>query len=100
MTEKISSLTRAISLTDEILVLLDQEDFEAIGELDAKRRPLIEEAFSGSLDEVDQAKALHLKELNDLAVSKLIELKASVIGSQKKIRHASKATKAYINNQY
>ena len=42
---KLNALTEAISLTDEILLLLDQEDFEAVGELDAKRLPLIEQAF-------------------------------------------------------
>ena len=49
---------------------------------------------------MDKIKALHLKELNDQAVTKLQEMRSAVLGSQKQIQYAAKATRAYIENKY
>ena len=96
---RIIALSEAISLTDEILVLLDQEDFEGVSRLDAKRVPLIEAAFSGSIEEIDRIKAQHLQNLNEQVVERLNQLKEAVIKQQTHMRHASKATRAYQSNR-
>lgn len=95
----VTALTQAISLTDEILNVLDEQDFQRVDELEARRQPLIIEAFSQSVEEVDRIKATHLQNLNDQVVEKLGAFKQSVLLQQKQIRTASKATKAYGDHQ-
>lgn len=95
----VTALTQAISLTDEILNVLDEQDFQRVDELEARRQPLIIEAFSQSVEEVDHIKATHLQNLNDQVVEKLSAFKQSVLLQQKQIRTASKATKAYGEHQ-
>ncbi len=92
------ALVAAISLTDEILEVLEQGEFERVNELEAKRKPLIEQAFMVSVEEIDLIKAHHLKNLNQQVVEKLNLLKQSIILQQARIRTASKATRAYLSN--
>ena len=94
-----NALANAISLTDEILALLEQEDFEAVSEVDARRLPLIQQAFSGSIDEIDQIKARHLQNLNQQVVERLEALRNSVLQQQAKLRQSSKAARAYQSNR-
>ena len=95
MVDNVRALTEAIDLTDEILLLLDQEDFDAVRQLDERRLPLIKQAFAGSIDEVDQIKARHLLSLNQQVVERLNQFKQLVLEQQAKLRHSSKAVKAY-----
>ena len=88
-------LTQAIDLTNDILKLLDSEEFDAIDEVFKKREPMIKQAFSGSLAEVDEIRALHLKKLNDEALHRLVEFKKTVAETQVKIKRGVKATRAY-----
>ena len=96
---KKNALTEAIGITDEILRVLDGNDFERLTVLEAKRQPFIEEAFAQSVEQIDQIKASHLQSLNQQVVDKLIEFKQSVLQQQQKIRQASKATRAYQSHQ-
>ena len=94
-----AALTEAISITDEILVVLDDQDFLRVDELEARRQPLIRQAFAQSVDEIDSIKAIHLQNLNQQVVEKLSEFKQVILQQQQQIRTASKATKAYQNHQ-
>lgn len=93
------ALTTAISLTDEILAVLDGEDLERLDELEIQREPLIRQVFSQSVHQIDEIKAVHLKKLNDQVVNKLLELKQATKQKIQHISHGTKATKAYQGNQ-
>lgn len=97
--DKATALTEAISLTDEILLLLDDQDFDGIGQLDARRLPLIEQAFSGSIEEIDQMRAWHLQSLNQQVVDRLNQFKDEVMQQQVQLRRSSTAAKAYQSNR-
>jgi replicative superfamily II helicase len=92
------ALSTAISLTDEILELLDQGDFERVNELETKRKSYIEQSFAQSIENIDLIKAQHLKNLNQQVVDKLNLFKQSIIIQQSRLRTASKATQAYLNH--
>lgn len=92
-------LAKAIALTDEILQLLDNQDFDKVADLELQRAPLIQQAFTDTVEQIDQIKAIHLQKLNQQVVDRLTELKQSVLQRQKQIRQASKATQAYSRNQ-
>ena len=89
-----TALSAAISLTDEILEVLDQGEFERVNELEGKRKPLIEQAFMASIEEIDLIKAHHLKNLNQQVVDKLNLFKQSVILQQASLRSASRSLRA------
>ncbi len=91
----LAALSEAISLTNEILRVLEDNDFSAIAELEERRQPLIIKAFSESIEQIDSIKARHLQNLNQQVVDKLQVLKQSVLLQQQQNRHALKATKAY-----
>ena len=92
------ALSRAIDLTDEILLVLEEKDFLRLAELEAKREPLIRQAFTASMERVDSIKAIHLKNLNQQVVEKLEELKQSIVSQQNQLRRAAKANSAYQTN--
>ncbi|MCP4492705.1 MAG: hypothetical protein GY820_36160 [Gammaproteobacteria bacterium] len=92
---KQTALVEAISITNEILEVLDEQDFLRINELEAIRQPLIRKVFEQSLDQIDRIKAHHLQDLNQRVVGRLVELKQEVLQQQQQIRLASKATNAY-----
>ena len=94
-TDSQSALSRAIALTDEILALLENGEFDTVGELELKRQPLIQKAFSDSIGEIDSIKAQHLRNLNQQVVDRLTRLKQSVLLQQARLRAAGKATRAY-----
>jgi hypothetical protein len=93
----VTALCKAISLTDEILTVLNDEDFAAISELDEQRQPFIKMAFSETIEQIDVIKAQHLQSLNQQVVDKLNLLKESVLQQQRQNKHAQKATRAYQN---
>ena len=92
-------LAKAIALTDEILQMLDDRDFDKVADLELQRGLLIRQAFTETVEQIDQIKAIHLQKLNQQVVDRLTELKQSVLHQQKQIRRASKATQAYSKNQ-
>lgn len=94
-----TALAQAIDLTNEILSVLDDQDFIRIAELETRREPLIRQAFEASVEQVDQIKAVHLQNLNQQVVKKLSDFKQSVLEQQKQVRNASKATRAYASHQ-
>ena len=96
--DKKAALTQAIELTDEILTVLDEGGFERVNELEMRRKPLISFAFSDPVAEIDLIKAHHLKNLNQQVVDKLNLFKQSIVLQQTKLRTASKATRAYREN--
>ncbi len=94
------ALAQAISLTDEILLVLEDHDFDRMADLERQRQPFIHQAFSDdSIKQIDQIKAIHLQNLNQQVVERLSEYKLSVLQQQKQARIASKATRAYTNHQ-
>ncbi len=95
---KQAALVEAISITNEILEVLHEQDFHRISKLEAKRQPLICKVFEQSIDQIDRIKAHHLQDLNQQVVDRLLELKQSVLSQQQQIRLASKATNAYSNH--
>lgn len=94
---KQQALSAAITLTDEILEILDDGGFARINELEEKRKLYIEQAFADSIEHVDSIKAQHLKSLNQQVVDKLNLLKQSLAAQQKHIRIATLANRAYLN---
>ena len=92
------ALVSAISLTDEILDMLEKGEFERVNELELKRKPLIEQAFMASIEEIDVIKAHHLQNLNQQVIDRLNLFKQSIILQQERIRTASRATRAYLEN--
>ena len=93
------ALVEAISLTDEILSVLETQDFDRVNELEDQRQPLIKQAFNQSVEQIDQIRALHLQNLNQQVVEKLVELKQTVLQQQRQAQNASKATRAYASHQ-
>ena len=89
------TLSEAISLTNEILEVLEEGQFGRVNELESIRKPYIEQAFMDCVEEIDLIKAQHLKNLNQQVVDKLTLFKQSVQSQQLQIRNASKATSAY-----
>ena len=92
------ALSAAITLTDEILGILEKGEFERVEELEAQRKTYIEQVFADSIEHIDRIKAQHLQSLNQQVVDKLNLFKQSVIQQQKRIRIASNATRAYLSN--
>ncbi len=90
-----TALHQAIDITDEILELLEQGDFERVNRLEGQRKPLIEQVFMASVEEIDVIRAHHLKNLNQQVVDKLNLLKQSIMLQQARIRTASKANRVY-----
>lgn len=92
-------LARAIELTDEILELLDNRDFDGVADIELERQPLIRQAFSEAVEQIDRIKASHLQKLNEQVIERLTELKQSVLQQQQQVRKAHKAHRAYTNAQ-
>ena len=95
---KQQALNTAISLTDEILELLESGEFERVGELEMKRKSYIEQVFMASVEQIDLIRAQHLQSLNQQVVDKLELFKQSVIMQQTRLRTASRASQAYLSN--
>jgi hypothetical protein len=93
------ALEQAIGLTDEILVLLEEQDFSRIDALEAQRQSCIDQAFSQPIEQIDRIKSMHLLNLNQAVVEKLLVLKLSIRQKQQVASNASKATRAYQNHQ-
>jgi hypothetical protein len=65
------ALSAAITLTDEILGILEKGEFERVEELEAQRKTYIEQVFADSIEHIDRIKAQHLQSLNQQVVDKL-----------------------------
>ncbi len=98
MSDAKSALIRAIALTDEILELLDAGEFERVGKLEALREPLIRQAFTESIEQIDLIKAHHLKNLNQQVVDRLTLFKQSIILQQQRLKIGTKAASEYQKN--
>lgn len=95
--DKKTALCRAISLTDEILALLEDGDLAAINILETERQSLIQKAFSDSIEEIDLIKAQHLRNLNQQVVDRLTLFKQTVVAQQSRLRKSAKATRVYLS---
>jgi hypothetical protein len=93
------ALEQAIKLTDEILVLLEEQDLSGIDALEVQRQSCIDQAFSQPVEQIDRIKSMYLLSLNQDVVEKLIVLKLSIRRKQQAASNASKATRAYRNHQ-
>jgi len=94
-----TALIEAIALTDEILAVLETQNWGRMSELEKQRQPLIQQAFNQSVEQIDQIKAMHLQNLNQQVVDKLSEFKQAVLQQQRQIQNGSKATRAYGSHQ-
>ena len=92
-----TALSRAISLTDEILTLLDQGDLDGVNSLEIERQPLIQKAFLDSIAEIDTIKAQHLRNLNQQVVDRLVLFKQSITLQQRQLRTGAKAKQSYLS---
>ena len=92
------ALEQAIKLTDEILVVLQDQNLSKIDILEAQRQFCIDQAFSSLVGKIDLIKSMHLLKLNQEVVEKLIVLKISIRHQQQTVSNAGKATKAYQKN--
>jgi hypothetical protein len=95
---KQQALNSAIKLTDDILELLENGEYERVGQLEIKRKLYIEQAFVVSVEQIDMIRAQHLQSLNQQVVDKLELFKQSVIMQQTHLRTASRASQAYLSN--
>jgi hypothetical protein len=93
------ALIRAIELTDEVLLALDEQNIDKIDSLEIERQLSIEKAFAMSVGQIDYMKAIHLQNLNQQVVEKLIGFRQSIRGQQLQAMNASKVTQAYQNYQ-
>jgi hypothetical protein len=93
-----SALAQAITLTDEILRVLENGEFERISELEVQRKSYIEQIFTESLEQIDLIKARHLQNLNQQVVDKLNLFKNAIVLRQADVRNAVKATRAYLDH--
>lgn len=93
-----SSLQQAISLTDDILALLDGKNFHLVEDLDSRRQNLIQQVFTQNIDDIDAIKVRYLQQRNTQVVEKLEKLKADVVLQQARVRTAGKLNHAYNNN--
>ncbi len=92
------ALIRAIALTDEILEVLESGDFDRVSELESEREPLIKQAFTESIEQVDLIKAQHLKNLNQQVVDRLTLFKQSIMLQQQRLKTGTKAASEYQKN--
>ena len=93
-----SSLQQAISLTDDILALLDGQNYQLVENLDSKRQNLIRQVFNRNIDDIDAIKVRYLQQRNTQVVEKLEKLKADVVLQQSRARTESKLNHAYKSN--
>mgnify|MGYP000223131068 FL=1 len=93
------ALEQAIRLTDEILVLLEEQDLSRLDALEVERQSFMGQAFSQPVEQIDRIKSMYLLSLNQEVVEKLIVLKLSIRQKQQVASNASKATRAYRNHQ-
>jgi hypothetical protein len=95
-----AALEAAITLTNQILVELDQQQgFDRVDALEAKREPLVQQAFAPSLQVIDQIKAVHLQNLNRKVVEKLSNLKQTIQKEHQQASNGTRATRAYQSQQ-
>jgi hypothetical protein len=94
-----AALEAAITLTNQILVELDQQGFDRVDALEAKREPLVQQAFAPSLQVIDQIKAVHLQNLNRKVVEKLSNLKQTIQKEHQQASNGTRATRAYQSQQ-
>ena len=98
MSDAKTALIRAIALTDEILEVLESGDFDRVSELESVREPLIKQAFTESIEQVDLIKAHHLKNLNQQVVDRLTLFKQSIVLQQQRLKIGTKAALEYEKN--
>ncbi len=95
MTE--NSIYKALTLSDDILVALVDNDLEKVAELDRERLEHIEKYYQKG-GEIDEALTRELKQKNDEIVSKLNQLQNQTRSEQSSLNRSQKATKAYLQN--
>jgi hypothetical protein len=93
----VSTLFKAIELSEAIELAVEEYDLEKIAQLDKERQHVINRYFV-ERKHIDEKLTLKLKQMNDSIVSRLIELQKQTRAQQVGINQASKASKAYRNN--
>lgn len=93
-----AALARAIELTREILTRLDADQLEPVGNLELRRKRLIEQAFNNPIESIDPVIAQHLRNLNQQVVDKLTLFKQSIVLQQARHRTGARASRAYLDN--
>jgi phosphoglycerate-specific signal transduction histidine kinase len=90
-------IKQAISVSEQILQAIGEQDLQHVQQLEAQRQPLIKDAFPIQ-DEDSFHQLARLKILNDEIVTRLSALQQEVRAQQKSVNQGSKAARAYLAN--
>lgn len=91
-------LQTAISLSEKILIVIDNLELDKIEEIDQERVKIIKNYFSTYASSVDVNLLLTLKNLNDIIVERLREVRVNTRSQLSQVNKAYKASKAYLDN--
>lgn len=94
-----STLSRAIELTEIILHAISQNDLARVSRLEKERQQLIDSYYSDT-DAIDQALTLNLIQLNDDIVSQLLERQQQTRSEHVQLTQSNKASMAYRKNMH
>ena len=87
----------ALSLSEEILAVIESENWDLVNELDQKRRIIIDQYFKSSAP-FDEQLTRKLKLKNDEIVSRLISHQQKIRTQQFQLKQAAKVSRAYQAN--
>lgn len=94
-----NSLQQALNLSDQILTAIEQQKLDDISVLDDERRSLIDQYYQkDSSQDIDDKLTLELKQLNDLIVSRLVEMQQNIRSQQINLNQGQKVSRAYLDN--
>lgn len=93
-----SGINKAIELSEAIELAITEYDFDKVAQLDKERQWVINHYFTEQ-KHIDEKLTLKLKEMNDSIVARLMQLQKQNQTEQMKAKHASNATRAYLENQ-
>ncbi len=88
----------ACDLTQQILVLVKNAEYEELAAVETERQKIIQTVFSQNKELIEREKAEELLQLNQQVETLLIKEKNSIQSQQKKIRRGKYATNAYLQN--
>jgi isocitrate dehydrogenase kinase/phosphatase len=89
---------RAIDLSRCIQKAIGQSDWQEVEKLDRERLKLIDEYYrTTEAEHMDAEQTRILKDLNDEIVQQLTEIRQQTQDSQLALKHAKKATHAYLD---
>ena len=92
-----NQLQQAVSLSEQILAAIDEQDLDKVARLDIDRKRLIDRYYQNT-DTIDIDLTQLLKQKNDEIVSRLVDLQHQTRSQQLKLNQSQKVSKAYLDN--